>query len=106
MMDKWGTVRMAREDPRRRELARDLAVFHDEWQQVAREEVYFLAGGNMSEEVGMALQVEHVHPASLVIGRNSGKPKFFQCSATKWCVRRLQEAANGWKPSGGRWWNN
>ena len=26
--------------------------------------------------------------------------------ATKWCVRRLQEAANGWVPTGDKWWCN
>ena len=87
-------------------MARDLAIFHEEWQQMAREEVYFLSGGHWSEDVGKAIQVERVHPASLVIGRDSGRPRFFRRCATKWCVRRLQEAANGWQPTGDKWWHN
>ena len=59
----------------------------------------------MSGEVGKALAYEDVHPASLVIGRGCGKPKFFRCTATRWCVRRLQEAANGWAPTGEKWWD-
>ncbi len=73
----------------------DLTSFHEAWQRIAREAMYFMTGCGMSCDVGKALVCEDVHPASLVIGRGSGKPKFFRCVATEWCVRELQEAANG-----------
>ena len=106
LVNRWGKERLAGNDSRRKLLARDLAIFHEEWQLLAREEVFFLSGWQWSGEVGKAIQVEQVHLASLVVGGDSGRPKFFRCCATRWCVRRLQEAANGWQPTGGKWWDN
>ena len=104
---RWGSTRLEPDDVAGRSaLQKDLSDFHEEWQEVAREEVHFMTGCGMSGEVGKALVYEEVHPASLVIGRGCGKPKFFRCTATRWCVRRLQEAANGWAPTGEKWWDN
>ena len=103
---KWGSTRLEPDDVSGRAgLQKDLRDFHDEWQEVAREEVHFMTGCGMSGNVGKALEYEDVHPASLVIGRGCGKPKFFRCTATRWCFRRLHQAANGWAPTGEKWWD-
>ena len=87
--------REAGDEAGRAGLKKDLSSFHEAWQGIARDEVHFMIGSGMSGDVGKAVEFEEIHPASLVIGRGCGKPKFFRCTATRWCVRRLQEAANG-----------
>ena len=92
---KWGKTKLEPDDKTgRSSLQKELNEFHDQWQGIAREEVHFLTGCGMSGEVGKALSYEDVHPASLVIGRGSGKPKFFRCTAT--VVRQTAAGGSQW----------
>ncbi len=40
----------------------------------------------------------------MVVGRHSGRPKMHRRVATKWNVKRLQEAVQCWTPEGAKRW--
>ncbi len=100
MGTKFGSEEVCVQEPSA-ELKRELGDLHALWQEAARAEISFRVA---SSEVGNFLECEKLQPASLVVGRGRGRAKRHRRVATKWCVRRLQEAAQVWTPEGANWW--
>ncbi len=60
--------------------------------------------GQVPNDNGNGLEYERLQAASLIVGRGSGRPEMHRRVATKRCVRRLQEASQGWTSEGTKWW--
>ena len=81
------------------------------WQERARFHIGFCFGCADTEytvdpKIGCGLEFGKVDPVSLVSGRNPMCRKTHKAHALKWCVRRLQEAKEGYALDvNGQWWH-